>query len=92
MFVILIAGSLHLFERGIQIQLHFIEQSGTKGIAKVGVIEMFYLAPMAIITETAFGDQTVDMRIPFQIPPKCVEDHDETGSEVFGFVHFMEHA
>ena len=31
------------------------------------------------------------MRIPFEIPAKSMKNHDITGSEVFGFVHFKEH-
>ena len=31
------------------------------------------------------------MRIPFEIPAKSMKNHDITGSEAFGFVHFKEH-
>jgi hypothetical protein len=33
----------------------------------------------------------MDMRIPFEVPAKCMEDADETRSEVFRFVNFVEH-
>ena len=38
-----------------------------------------------------FGNQAVNVRIPFEIPAKSMKNHDITGSEVFGFVHFKEH-
>jgi hypothetical protein len=31
------------------------------------------------------------MRIPFEISAECMKNHDKTGSEVFGFIHFEEH-
>ena len=33
----------------------------------------------------------MDMRIPFEVPAKCMEDTDESGSEVFRFVDLVEH-
>ena len=72
--------------------LKFIEQSGTKGIAQVGIIEMFYIAPGTVIRETAFGNQAMNVGIPFQRTTKGVKYTDESGSEVFGFVHLKEHA
>jgi hypothetical protein len=33
----------------------------------------------------------MDMWIPFEVPAKCMEDADETRSEVFRFVNFVEH-
>lgn len=34
----------------------------------------------------------MDMRIPFQITSESVKDTDDTGSKVFGFIHFIKHA
>ena len=31
------------------------------------------------------------MRVPFEISAECMENHDKTRSEVFGFIHFEEH-
>lgn len=45
----------------------------------------------AIIAVATFGNQAVNVRIPFEIPAKSMKNHDITGSEVFGFVHFKEH-
>ena len=51
---------------------------------------MRYLAPSAGITETAFGNETMDMRVPFQIAAECVQDTDKTGGKGFGFIHIVE--
>ena len=45
----------------------------------------------AIIAVATFKNQAVNVRIPFEIPAKSMKNHDITGSEVFGFVHFKEH-
>ena len=70
--------------------LQFIKESGTEGIAEKSVIEMFYIAPVGIVTVAALWDQAIDMRIPFEVPSKSVQDHNEAGGKVFGFVHLME--
>ena len=49
------------------------------------------IAPEAIITVTALGNEAVDMRVPFQVPAEGVEDHDKAGSEVHGFIEVQEH-
>ena len=48
-------------------------------------------APEAIVTDTAFRNQAVDVRIPLEITPKGMEDHDKAGSEIFRCIHFEEH-
>ena len=52
---------------------------------------MMEIAPEAIITVTALGNEAVDMRVPFQVPAEGVEDHDKAGSEVHGFIELQEH-
>ena len=49
------------------------------------------ISPKAVITETAFRNKAVDMRIPFQRPPKSVKDADDAGNKVFRLVEVMEH-
>lgn len=48
-------------------------------------------APTSTVTDTALGEKAVDMRVPFEVTPKGMEDTDKTGSKAFGFVIFMEH-
>nr|WP_305148348.1 hypothetical protein [Eubacterium ventriosum] len=45
----------------------------------------------AVIAVATFENQAVNVRIPFEIPAKSMKNHDITGSEVLGFVHFKEH-
>lgn len=49
------------------------------------------MAPKPIIAVAAFGNQTVNVRIPFEILAKSMKNHDIAGSEISGFVHFKEH-
>ena len=52
---------------------------------------MIDIAPKPVIAVTAFGNEAVDMGVPFQIPAECMEDHDEAGSKVHGLVLPKEH-
>ena len=51
---------------------------------------MFHNSPEAVIRETAFGKETVDVRIPFKRSAEGMEYADKPGHKVFAFVHFME--
>lgn len=54
---------------------------------------MFHSSPNGKVTGTALRDKSMDvMRIPFQITSESVKDTDDTGSKVFGFIHFIKHA
>lgn len=48
-------------------------------------------SPGSEIASAAFGNQCMDMRLPFQVPAKGMEDTDKTRSEVFRLVKFEEH-
>jgi hypothetical protein len=54
-------------ERGTDFLFHLIKQSGLKGFAEKRVIEVLYNTPEAIVREAAFGDEIMNMRIPFFI-------------------------
>ena len=54
-------------------------------------MKMSDVAPEPIVRETAFGDQAVDMWIPFQGASEGMEDADEAGNKVFRLVHFRKH-
>ena len=49
------------------------------------------MSPSPIVAVAAFGNQTVNVGVPFEIPAKGMENHDVARSEVFGFIHFKEH-
>ena len=45
----------------------------------------------AVIAVATFGNQAVNVRIPFEIPAKSMEDHDVAGSKFFGMVQVKKH-
>lgn len=44
------------------------------------------------MTDATFRNETVDVRIPFKVAAKSMEDTDEAGSEAFRFVLALEHS
>ncbi|BDZ82938.1 hypothetical protein Lac2_24340 [Claveliimonas bilis] len=52
---------------------------------------MLFVAPAQREANAAFGNETMDMRIPFQIPAKGMKDTDKTRSKAFSIVIFEEH-
>lgn len=67
-----------------------VKESGLEGFTQKSIVEMLNNSPEAVIRETAFGKEAVDMWIPFEGSAEGMEDADETRHKVFGFVHFME--
>lgn len=47
--------------------------------------------PWSDVAGTTFRNEGMDMRIPFEVTSKSVEDTDNTGSKVFCFVDFRKH-
>ena len=92
MFVLTVTFCFYFFKRRANPAFQFIEKSSAERITEIVVVKMFYMAPEAVITVTTFGKDAVDVRIPFEIPAKSVEDHDISGSEVFGMVQIEKHA
>ncbi len=64
-FMIRIAGSFYLFERISKMFLEFIKECSLERKTEECKRKMFYIAPFARVTNTAFRNQTVDVRIPF---------------------------
>ena len=54
--------------------------------------EMCFFAPQSAVANAAFRNQTMDMRVPFEVPAKSVQDTNDPRSEKLGFVVFVEHA
>ena len=48
-------------------------------------------APGSEVTSPALGNQGMDVRIPFQIPPEGMRDADKARIKVFGLVKLEEH-
>ena len=90
-FMVFITGSLYFLEGRTKMRFQFIQESGAESVPKIGIVEIFHIPPEAVITVPAFRDETVDMGIPFKVPAESMQDHDKTGSEVFGLIHLVEH-
>ena len=89
-FVIPVAGCLDLFEGRADFSLHLVQESRSKSIAQELVVKMLFNAPESVVSKTSFGDQTVDVRVPFQISSECMQDTYETRGEKCCFVVFVE--
>src|SRR5699024_9767814 len=79
------------FKRRADPDFQFIEESGAESTAEIVIVKVPDMTPGAVITVTAFGEEAVDMGIPFEIPAKSVEDHDISGSEIFGLIELEKH-
>ena len=89
--MLLVAEGLYLFKRWSELSLHFIKKGSAESVTEISIIEMTYAAPETIVAVAAFGNEAVDVRVPFQIPAKGMEDHDKAWSEVQGFILFRKH-
>ena len=65
MFIVTIAQSLCFFEGWAEFTLHFIKESSTEGIAQESVVKIVHIFPETAVTQSAFGQQAVDMGVPF---------------------------
>ena len=86
-----ITGSLYFLERRTKFKFHFIKKGSAESITQEIVVEMVDVAPKAIIAVTAFRNKTMDMRIPLEVSPKGMQNHDKTRSEVSGFIEIRKH-
>lgn len=91
LFMLGVTFCFHFFERGSNPVFQFIEKSRAESIAQIVVVKVFYMAPKAIITVAAFGKETVNVGVPFEITAKSMKDHDIAGSKIFGMVQIEKH-
>ena len=82
-FIFAVNMGFGFLERWTDPFFHLIKESGLKSLAEEPIMKMSDITPEPIVGETAFGDQAVDMRIPFQRTSESMEDADETGNKVF---------
>lgn len=85
-FMLGVAFCFYCFKGRTNPAFHFIEKSSTEGVAEIIVIKVFDMTPEAVITVAAFGKEAVDVRVPFEISAKSMQDHDVAGGEIFGMV------
>ena len=91
MFMFAVTSCFYFFKRRPDPDFQFIEESGAESTAEIVIVKVPDMTPGAVITVTAFGEEAVDMGIPFEIPTKSVEDHDISGSEIFGLIELEKH-
>ena len=91
LFMLFVALRFDFFKRGAEDGFHFIKECSTESVTEEGIAKVIDIAPEAVIIKAAFGEKTVDMRIPLEIPAERMENHNKTGSAVFGFVKIEKH-
>lgn len=91
-FLITVNRGFDFFEGVTNPCLHLIEESGLKRFPQKFIVEVLKGTPETGITNTAFRNETVDVRIPFKVPTKGMQDTNEAGSETFRFVFALEHS
>ena len=91
-FVVSVDRGFDLFERRSDLRFQFIEECSLEGVPHEAVVEVGVCAPETVVSDTAFRDKTVDMRIPFEVTAKGVKDTDKTWGKALRFIIFMEHA
>ena len=85
-FVLIIDGSFDLFKRGADMFFHFTQQSSLESFAQIRIMEVINISPKAVIRETTFRKEAVDMGIPMERTSKGMKDTDKAGDKVFGFI------
>lgn len=90
-FVFAVNAGFGFLEGWADTFFHLIKESSLESLAEELIRKMSDITPETVVGETAFGDQAVDMWIPFQGAPEGMEDADETGNKVFSLVHLRKH-
>ena len=90
-FMLSVAVGLYPFKGRSDPVFHFIEKCSTEGVTEIIIIKVFDMTPETVITVAAFGKKAVNMRIPFEIPAKCMKDQDIAGRKIFGMVQVEKH-
>lgn len=71
--------------------MKMIEESSTKRFAQKRIAKVGKVFPRSNATDSDFGNEDMDVRIPLKTAAEGVEDTDKTGSKTFGFVELAEH-
>lgn len=86
-----VAASLRFFKRRADLSFQFIQEYSAESVAQISIVEIMGVAPETIVAVTAFRNKAMDMGVPFEVPAEGMKDHDETGSEVHGFILLKKH-
>lgn len=69
-FMLLIAEGFHFLKRRADFVSHFIQQGSAESVTQVSIVKIFYPPPETVITEAAFGNEAVNVRVPLEIAAK----------------------
>lgn len=69
------------FERESEFLLQFIQESSLEGFTEIGVIEIFYSTPEAIVGKAVFRKEAVGMEVLFKRLPKCMKAQIKPGTK-----------
>ena len=64
-FMLPAASGFNFFKGRADFCFHFIKKRSPKGVAKISIVKMSDAAPEAVIAVSAFGNETMDVGIPF---------------------------
>lgn len=91
-YLITVNRGFDFFERVTDPGKQFIEECSLKGLAEKLKVKVLERTPPTGIANAAFGNETVDVRIPFEVPPKGMQNTDKAGRKTLRFVGIMEHS
>ena len=57
----------------------FVKKCSAKSMTQISIVKVLYMTPKVIITVTTFRNETVNVRIPFEVTPQGMESHNKTG-------------
>lgn len=78
-------------KRGSELKGKLFQKDFTESQAQEAIVKMCIRAPGCEVAGAAFGDQSMDVRIPFQIPAEGMQDTDKARSKVFGLIKLGKH-
>lgn len=87
-----IDGGLNFFKGIADTRMEFIEQGGLKSVAEKNVVKVRFSAPNKRAANAAFRNKAMNVRIPFEIASKGMENADEARSKPFGFIVLVKEA
>ena len=90
--MILINSRFDFFERGTELVVELVKQSGTERVAQESIVKVFHTFPRSNVPDSDFGDKNMNMRIPLKTAPEGVKNADKAGSKTLGFIELAEHA
>ena len=70
---------------------HKIKQCSAEGVTQKSEVKVSNASPQRGISDTAFRDKSMNMRVPLETATESVENTDKTGAKVLRFINFIEH-